>query len=169
MTLQRCICHLNEVISLCKVSDVDLGGDLNGRKNTVCYVFTSGATSISWKSKHEGKVSHLTINAEYIAISKATNEMIGLKNLLKELGKEKDDFQLFSDNKSVICLSKNPTIHSRRKNIELRYHFIRNVINDEDLFLLKIQVAEDLANMLSKTVTINKLRLCIPSIGLQEN
>jgi len=95
--------------------------------------------------------------------------MIGLKNLLKELGKEKDDSQLFNDNQSAIGLSKNPTIHSIWKHIELRYHFIINLINYGELFLLKIPSAEEATDMLTKTVTKNKLRLCIASIGIQEN
>jgi len=32
-------------------SDIDLGGDLDGRKNITCYIFTLGGTTISWKSK----------------------------------------------------------------------------------------------------------------------
>jgi len=49
---------------------------------------------------------------------------------------------LFNDNKSAICLAKNLIFHSRRKHIQLKYHSIRNLINDGDLFLLKILGAE---------------------------
>jgi len=88
--------------------------------------------------------------------------MIWLKNLLKELGKEQDDSSLFSDIQSAI-------LHSTCKHIELKYHFIKNLINDGDLFLLKIPCAKNPADMLIKTITTTKLRLCISSIGLQEN
>jgi len=92
-----------------------------------------------------------------------------LKNLLKELGKEQDDSLLFTDNQSAIFLTKNPILQSRCKHIELKYHFIINLINDGDLFLLKIPSAENPTDMLTKTVTIDKLRLCIVSTGFQEN
>jgi len=92
-----------------------------------------------------------------------------LKNLLKELGKQQDDSPLFSDSQSAICLAKNSILHSRCKHIELKYHFIINLINDRDLFLLKILGAENPADMLTKTVTTTKLRLCIASTGLREN
>jgi len=95
--------------------------------------------------------------------------MIWLKNLLKELGKEQDDSPLFSDSQSAISLAKNPILHSRCKHIELKYHFIRNLVNDGDLFLLKIPSVDNLADMLTKTVTTTKLRLCIASTGLREN
>ena len=60
-------------------------------------------------------------------------------------------------------------LHSRCKHIELKYHFIRNLINDGDLILLNILGAENLDDMLTKTVTTTKLRLCIASTGLREN
>ena len=156
-------------LTLQEFSDADLGGDLDGRKSTTGYIFTLGGTTISWKSKLQGRVSLSTTEAEYVAISEAAKEMIWLKNLLKELGKEQDDSPLFSDSQSAICLAKNPILHSRCKHIELKYHFIRNLINDGDLFLLKIPGAENPADMLTKTVTTTKLRLCIASTGLQEN
>jgi len=149
--------------------DADSGGDLDGRKSTTGYIFTLGGTTINWKSKLQGRVSLSTIKVEYVAISEATKEMIWLKNLLKELEKQQDDSPLFSGNQSAICLGKNPILQSKGKHIELRYHFIRNLINDGNLFLLKIPGAENSADMLTKTVTTTKLRLCIASTGLQEN
>jgi len=143
-----------------------LGGDLDGRKSTTNYIFTLGGTTISWKSKLQGRISLSTTKAKYVVISKATKEMIWLKNLLKELGKQQDDSPLFSDSQSVICLAKNSILHSRCKHIELKYHFIRNLINDGDLFLLKIPGAENLVDMLTKTVTRTKLRLCTASTDL---
>jgi len=70
-----------------------------------------GGTSISWKSKLQGRFSLSTIEAEYVAILKATKVMIWLKNLLKELGKEQDDSPLFSDSQSAIYLAKNQILH----------------------------------------------------------
>ena len=116
-------------------SDADLGGDLECRKSITGYIFTLGGTTISWKFKLQGTVSLSTTEIEYVAISEATKEMMWLKNLLKQLGKQQDDSSLFSDSQSAICLAKYPIFHSRCKHIELKYHFIINLINDGDLFL----------------------------------
>ena len=121
-------------LTLQEFSDADLGGDLDGRKSTTDYIFTLGGTVISWKSKLQGRVSLSTIEAEYVAISEAAKEIIWLKSLLKKLGKRQDESPLFSDSQSAICLAKNPILHSRCKHLELKYHFIRNLINDGDLF-----------------------------------
>jgi len=142
---------------------------LDGRKSTTCYIFTLGDTTISWKCKLQGRISLSTTEAEYAAISKPANEMIWLKNLLNELGKEQDDSLLFNDSQNAIFLAKNPILHSRCKHIALKYHFIKNLINDGDLFLLKISGAKNPTNMSTKTVITTKLSLCIASTGLQEN
>lgn len=75
---------------------------------------------------------------------------------------------LYSDSQSVIHLAKNSVFHSRTKHIGLRYHFIRSLLEDEVLTLSKIQVSENPADMLTKVVTIDKLKLCSSSVGLLE-
>jgi len=94
--------------------------------------------------------------------------MIWLKNLLKELGKQQDDSSLFSDSQNAICLTKNPILHSRCKHIELKYHFIINLINDGDLFLLKIPGAENPADMLTKTITKTSLGFALPQLAFKK-
>ena len=72
------------------------------------------------------------------------------------------------DSHSAIHLAKNSAFHSRTKHIGLRYHFIRSLLEDEVLTLVKIQGSKNPADMLTKTVTIDKLELCATLIGLQE-
>ena len=111
-----------------------------------------------------------------MTISEAAKEMIWLKNFLKELGKEQNSSALFSDSQSAIHLAKNPVFHARTKHIQLRYHHIGGLSEDGAVPLLlsfkevsakKILGAENPADMLTKSVTIQKLRLCMASVGLQ--
>ncbi len=74
---------------------------------------------------------------------------------------------LHSDSQSVIHLAKNSTFHSRTKHIDLRYHFIRSLIQDGVLKLVKIVGSKNPADMLTKLVTTEKLELCVASVGLQ--
>ena len=166
-TSGMCLCFRRSDLTLQGFSDADLGGDSDTRKSTTGYIFTLGGTAVSWKSKLQNRVALSTTEAEYVAISEAAKEMIWLKNFLSELGKEQEDAPLFSDSQSAVCLAKNPVFHSRCKHIQLRYHFIRELINDGELSLLKISGSENPADMLTKTVTTDKLRLCITSAGLR--
>jgi hypothetical protein len=160
------LCFSGRSANLQGFVDSDLGGDMDGRKSTSGYVFTLGNTAISWMSRLQKCVAISTTEAEYIAISEATKEMVWLKNFLKEIGKEQDKSVLFSDSQSALCLAKNPVFHSRTKHIELRYHYIREKINDGTLSLEKIPGAKNPADMLTKAVIGDKLRLCMTLVGL---
>ena len=86
---------------------------------------------------------------------------------MEELGKEKENSRLYSDSQSAIHLAKNLAFHSRTKHIQLKYHFIRSVLDEELLKLEKIHTSQNPADMLTKGVTREKLSSCLVSIGLQ--
>ncbi|KAD4982213.1 hypothetical protein E3N88_18884 [Mikania micrantha] len=102
-----------------------------------------------------------------MAATKASKELIWLNNFLEELGKKQPDSPLYCDNQSAIHLGKNPVLHGKTKHIQLRYHFIRGLISDGTLMLEKIRGTENPADMLTKVVTLDKLKLCVASTGLQ--
>ena len=84
-----------------------------------------------------------------------------------ELGKKHDMGTLYSDSQSAIHLAKNSTFHSRTEQIQLKYHFIRSVLEDGEVKLEKIHTSQNPADMLKKVVTREKLRICSVLIGLQ--
>ena len=78
--------------------DVDFAGDIDSRKSTTGFVFTLGGTVISWVSNLQKIVTLFTTEAEYVATTKARNEMIWLHGFLNELGKKQEMGILHSDN-----------------------------------------------------------------------
>ena len=146
--------------------DADMAGDVDGRKSTIGYVYALGGTAVSWVSKLQKIVALSTTEAEYVALTEASKEMVWLKSFLEELGHKQDKCILHCDSQSVIHLAKNPVYHARTKHIQVRYHFIRSVIEDKVFELQKILGSENPADMLTKTVTVEKLRLCATSVGL---
>ena len=73
-----------------------------------------------------------THEAEYVAASSSVCEAIWLKNLLKEFDHpQKESIIIYVDNKSAIELSKNPIQHGRSKHIDMKYHFLRDYVNQK--------------------------------------
>ena len=107
-----------------------------------------------------------TTEAEYVAITKAGKEMIWLHGFLDELGKKQEMGILHSDSQSTIFLAKNLVFHSKSKHIQTKYHFFCYLIEDKLVILEKICGSKNLVDMLTKGVTIEKLKLCADSIGL---
>ena len=54
------------------------------------------------------------------------------------------------DNTSIINLSKNPIQHSRSKHIEIRYHFIREHVANDDINLEYVNIKSQLADIFTK-------------------
>ena len=69
-----------------------------------------------------------TTEAEYIAITEAVKEALWVKGLVNELGMVHDCISVMCDSQSAIHLSKNQIYHERTKHIDVRLHFVRDVI-----------------------------------------
>ena len=107
------------------------------------------------------------MEAEYVATTEASKEMTWLHRFMEELGKKQENSRLYSVSQSAIHLAKNLVFHSRTKHIELKYHFIRSVLDEELLKLEKIHTSQNPADMLTKGVTREKLSSCSVSVGLK--
>jgi hypothetical protein len=86
---------------------------------------------------------------------------------MEELGKKQENNMLYCDSESAIHLARNSSFHSNTNHIKLRYHFIRSVLEYGHLKLEKIHTSQNLADMLTKGVTREKLSSCSVSVGLQ--
>ena len=107
-----------------------------------------------------------TIEAKSVAATEAGKEMIWLHGFIDELGKKQKMGILHSDSQSAIFLTKNLVFHSKSKHIQTKYHFIRYLVEDKLLILEKICGSKNPADMLTKSVTIEKLKLCAASVSL---
>ena len=108
--------------------DADWAGDLDGRKSTSGYLFTFAGGFVSWQSRLQKCVALSTTEVECIAANEAGKEMLSLKRFLQELGLKQDGNVVNCDSQSAIDLSKNSMYHSRSKHIEVRYHWLRLVV-----------------------------------------
>ena len=81
---------------------------------------------------------------------------------------KQEKYSLYCDSQSAIHLCKNSTFHSRSKHIDVRYHWIRNVLNSKLLTLEKIHTNDNGTDILTKTFSKEKLLFCEQEIGLTE-
>ena len=110
-------------------TDADWAGDVGDRKSTSGYMFLLGGAAISWKSNKQTCVALSTAEAEYVALSTAAQEAIWLQQLTSDLmNKSIQEMIIYEDNQSTICLAKNQQVHGRTKHIDIKYHFVRNLV-----------------------------------------
>jgi hypothetical protein len=131
--------------------DADWGGDLDTRRSTTGYVFKIAGGSISWSSKRQPTVALSSTEAEYMAVCAAAKEAIWLRQMLTELGMtQHGPSPIFQDNRGSIELAKNPVFHKRTKHIDIRFHFIRDLLKASRIMLPWISTKEMIADFLTK-------------------
>ncbi|KAL6195864.1 hypothetical protein ACLB2K_031481 [Fragaria x ananassa] len=133
-------------------TDADLAGDLDNIKSTSGYLFTFCEGAVSWQSKLQKCVALSTTEAEYIEANEAGKKMLWLQRFIRELGVKQERYVVHCDSQSAIHLSKNSVYHPRTKHIDLRYHWIRDVVSKKLLRLKKIHTDKNTSNMLTKVV-----------------
>ena len=132
-------------------SDADWAGDVDTRRSTSGYVFQIQNSTISWCSKRQSCVSKSSTEAEYMALSLATQEAVWLRRLLNDIGlKQQSPSLIYEDNQGAIELSRNPKFHKRTKHIDIAFHFVREKVCDNIVNIQYCQTDEMLADVMTK-------------------
>ena len=102
-----------------------------------------------------------TTETECITALDASKEAIWLARLVGDLGIH-HILVLHSDSQSAIALAtRNPVFHSKSKHIEVRYHFIRDVLAKKRLQLVKVHTDDNPSDALTKSLAFERFDQCI--------
>ena len=132
-------------------SDADWAGDVDTRRSTSGYVFQYGNGTISWSTKKQTTVAKSSTEAEYVALSLATQEAVWLRRLLYELGKKSDSSTvIYEDNQGAIELAKNAKYHNRTKHIDICHHFVRERVVSKEIKVIYCPTENMIADIMTK-------------------
>ena len=140
----------NNKFELKGFTDADYAGCLDTRRSRSGYVFTMNDAPITWSSQRQPIVSLSTTEAEYIALTHATKEVIWLQRMLSELNIECITVPMYVDNRSAINLAKNADFHKRTKHIDVRFHFVREIVCSKKIKIEYVKTCEQLADLFTK-------------------
>ena len=97
-----------------------------------------------------------TTEAEYIGLSDACRELNWLVPLAQNSGMFRPTKSyiptIYGDNQGSIALATNPIHHNRSKHIDVKYHYVRNEVENERVKLKYIPMAEMMADILTKAL-----------------
>lgn len=147
--------------------DADWAGDKLDRKSTSGYVFTLAGGAISWKSKKQNCVALSTCEAEYMAMTEASQEATYLRRILEFLDSPQTlPTSIYIDNRAAVFLANNPGLHQRAKHIAIRYHYNREVIKNGIVTLKPIPSTDNPADAFTKPLPNPKLHQLMHTIGV---
>ena len=73
---------------------------------------------------------------------------------------------IYEDNQSTICLAKNPAVHGRTKHIDIKYHFIRDLVEAGKIKLIYCATENMVADIFTKGISISQFEKLQHLIGL---
>ena len=141
-------------------------GEENGRRSTQGYVYLINGTAISWASQRQKTAVTSTAAAEYIAASEAAKEGEWLLQILQQLKVNITDFTLNVDNTSAIDIATNGGFSHKTKNLDVRYHYIKQLAKKQVLKLKYVQTKLNVADALTKAVPQAKHIFCRDGMGV---
>jgi hypothetical protein len=96
----------------------------------------------------------------------ASKEEVWLQRLCSCIGLVQQAVRIDCDNQSAIFLAKNPTYHSKTKHIDIQYHFVRDMIEEKKVLLMKVDTLKNVVDSLTKYVSTENFSWCRGSMGI---
>jgi hypothetical protein len=128
--------------------------DSDNRRSVTGYIIFFNGAPIAWRSVLQRRTSSSTTEAEYRALHEACKECIWLSHILNELEYPHcEPILIFEDNTSTIAAVQNPVAHSKLKHMDTIFHQVKDFVEDDKVKILHIETANQLADLLTKSLT----------------
>lgn len=150
-------------------TDADHASDVGNRKSITGTIILMSKGPVIFRSTQQSLVAASTTEAEFIAAAEAVRDLIWLKQFLKELGVEHEKMILKCDSTTAIRLIKNPEFPRRTKHIDIKFHFIRDYMNQGSFELKHVSSEEQVADYLTKAIGREQFKRLIELSNLVDN
>lgn len=163
-------------LKYCKIKNVNIEGyvdadwcnDVNDRKSYSGFCYTLSGSVISWSCTKQKCITLSSTEAEYVSISEACKEAVYLRNLQHEITGRMYNITLYNDSMSAQKLLMNPVFHNKTKHIDVRYHYCREIIN-ENIVSVKYLCTSDMpADLFTKSLSAIKHYRHLNTLGIVE-
>ncbi|GJT42038.1 retrovirus-related pol polyprotein from transposon TNT 1-94 [Tanacetum coccineum] len=142
-------------------SNADHAGCQDTRCSTSGSAQFLGDKLVSWSSKKQ-KSTAISMQLLY-----ACAQILWMRSQLTDYGFQFNKVLLYCDNKSVIALCCNNVQHSRAKHIDVRYHFIKEQVENGIVELYFVQIEYQLANIFTKPLPRERFNFLIEKPGMR--
>ena len=133
--------------------DSDWAADLDSRRSHTGYVLMMTGGAVSWKSRRQDCVSLSTSEAEYVAASQCGQEVLYLREILRDFGyTQENPTNVYEDNLACVAMSENPVRRKFSRHIDIRYYFVRDLVAQKVIKLIPLRTHKMVADQLTKSL-----------------
>ena len=141
-------------------------GNSSTRRSTTGTIFRYNGAPISWRSKQQKTISLSTAEAEYYSASEGAVQALYIRGLLINMGFDPDGWTpIHEDNNACIEWGNNVIGgRERAKHIDIRKHFAHEVIQNGHIRLVRVDTANQLADVFTKSLQPAQFAACMSDI-----
>ena len=148
--------------------DANYAEDSHDRKSTSGYVFMLAGSPVAGKSKKQVSVVLSTTEAEYYAVGIACQEAMWIKQICQELNVSINELiRIYTNTTGAVALTNNPIFHNRSKNIDIHWHFVRDLIRARTIHTSHIPGMQNGADFLTKVLNCFEHQRCVKLLGME--
>ena len=116
-----------------------------------------GGACVCWFSRTQECVTLSTSEAEYVALGDTVKELLFLRQVWRFMlpGKGMPCFPIFEHNQGAVQLSQNPVPNSNSKHIDVRHHFLRELVCQGDISVSHVPSEYQHADILTKALAFD--------------
>ncbi|GJT65539.1 retrovirus-related pol polyprotein from transposon TNT 1-94 [Tanacetum coccineum] len=154
-------------IALTAYADADHASCQDTRRSTSGCMQLLGDRLVSWSSKRQKSAVISSTEAEYIALSGCCAQVLWMRSQLTDYGLGFNKIPMYCDNKSAIALCCNNVQHSRSKHIDIRFHFIKEQVENGVVELYFVNTEYQLADIFTKALGRERIEFLINKLGMR--
>ncbi|GJS29031.1 retrovirus-related pol polyprotein from transposon TNT 1-94 [Tanacetum coccineum] len=154
-------------IALTAFADADHAGCQDTRRSTSGSMQFLGDRLVSWSSKRQKSAAISSTEAEYIAMSGCCAQILWMRSQLTDYGLGFNKIPMYCDNKSAIALSCNNVQHSRSKHIDIRFHFIKEHVENGVIKLSFVNTEYQQADIFTKALARERIEFLINKLEMR--
>ena len=123
---------------------------------------------VTWTSKKKSCTSQSIAEAKYVTAAINCTNIIWITHLLKGMKEEiNKPVLLYCDNRSAINISKNPVMHAKTKHIAIKYHYVRELVEDKQVKMEYINSKEQIADIFTKLLPKDAFKYLRVNLGVK--
>ncbi|GJT17217.1 retrovirus-related pol polyprotein from transposon TNT 1-94 [Tanacetum coccineum] len=163
----QCACVPDSCINLIAYADADRAKCQDTRQSTSESAQFLGDKLVRWSSKKKKSIAISSTKAEYIALSGCYAQILWMRSQLTDYGLKFNKIPLYCDNMSAIILCCNNVQHSRSKHIDVRYHLIKEQVENGVVELYFVRIEYQLADIFTKALPRERFNFLVEKLGMK--
>ncbi|KAG5868684.1 hypothetical protein JTB14_036594 [Gonioctena quinquepunctata] len=137
-------------------TDADWANDSLDRKMYTGFVVKMGDSTINWEARKQRSIALSSTEAECLAIGDVAKEVCFVRHLMNEINGMQDQIVIYNDNQSAHRIIENTHHHRRTKHIDVRHHYIRDLVQNKVVVIKYREKNDMVADILTKPLSKEK-------------